>query len=313
MSKTILRIDASLLKESSCDERVVKTLVEGYRSPLWNNDVEFGTAFHLFVSTMKRVGNEGLALKAARDYFSTKPMIIKPKKKYLTTTYLSNICLSYWQKVGEVDEFDTLKSQSGEPLVEQKFALPYYADDEFEVILCGTIDDICKHRHGTYGIRDYKTTSSWSWEEYLKEYDMSTQLKFYRYLISLYAKLYPDSILAELDKKGVSCFIEGVFLNGADKFDFHRSDMITFTEEAMIEYAQLLHNKVIDIVAMARKFKSGLPTSRIGLIEGLCFKGFGCPFADACKATDNVIRGHVLKNNFTRWDYDPSKFGGTEA
>lgn len=306
MPKRIIRIDASLLKESDCSEKVNNTLVLGLRSALNNNDIEFGSAFHLFVSTMKREKNEGIALNKAREFFRNKQMYVKPKKQYLTENYLIKVCLSYWQDVGERDDFETLVVDDVGPLVELKFSIPYYSDDDVEVLLVGTIDDICKARGGGYAIRDYKTTSSWDVSEYFKPYKLSTQLMFYRVALKKYAEMYPSSIWFDVNRFNPACFIQGVFLKGKDAFEFHRSEMYHFKEERLFEFELLLNNKVNEILKM---IKGHTVPQKDGLINGACGNWNGCKYSVLCGASDEVARGHAMKNNFVVWEYDPSKFG----
>lgn len=307
-NKLILRIDASLLKESSCDLKVVRILLDGYREALSNNDTEFGTAFHIFPYTLAKTnGNEGLALKAAREYYR-KPMIIKEKKSYLTDMHLAKVCLDYFIDVYQQDEFKTLKGEDMQPLVELKFAIPYYEDDDVAVLICGTIDDICKREpNGGYAIRDYKTTSQWDKKAFFEQFSLSTQVLLYRWAIKQYGILYPDSVFAKMDRANCAVFIQAIFLGGKDKVEFERSDMIFVKPIMMAEFEQMLYNKVMHIIELAKLWSRQIYPSRQGLINGACWNSFGCKFARAC-ASDSIGEAHYLKNTFIKKNYDPAKF-----
>lgn len=306
--KTHIRLDASALKESSCSRRLVWTTVDGYREEKNSNDIEFGSAFHEFIKVMKETnGNYAEATMAAVNRYNV-PMYIKDRRKdYMTAQYLQVLCFKYWEQYVAKDQFETVVID-GKPLVELKFSYPYYVDDEVEVSLCGTIDDVCKHRHGTYAIRDYKTTSVYKKDEYLSGYALSPQLMFYRMVVSLYAKTYPDSIFAQINKHGFSCFIEGVFLQGATKEpEFKRSELFIYTPEQMNEFQKLVDRKVRQLVELV---KAGVVPDREGMINGACQTVYGpCKFAIACKQQTSVGVGHMLNRFFIKREYNPLAFG----
>lgn len=308
MSKLILRIDASALKESSCLRRFYWNCVSGYRSRLNTNDVEFGSAFHEFVKVMKENPDRyDMATKAAIDRYSV-PMTMKAQKAYMTNTYLTQVCMSFWQKWVEQDLFETVKDESGKPIVEAKFSYPYYADNDVEVLLCGTIDDICKHRHGTYAIRDYKTTSSGKKDEYLAGYNLSPQLLFYRLVLGYYARTYPDSLFAKLAQQDVACFIDAIFLQGAAKpAEFKRSEVFVFKKAQLDEFETLVQSRILDLVKWV---KANVLPSREGMLNGACQTVYGpCKYFAACIQSDDVGRQHVLNKYFIQQEYNPLKFG----
>ncbi len=112
--KHIVVLDASAVRTSSCMLRIWHTVINGYRQKVMPNDVEYGSAFHLFVSEMKRnEGNMHLAMKEASSYWRNTPMFIKPKKTYLNETHLQMTCMQYWEYVGQNDPKDTLITENG--------------------------------------------------------------------------------------------------------------------------------------------------------------------------------------------------------
>ena len=305
--KLIIRIDASALKESSCMRRFYWNTIGGYRSKLNTNDIEFGSAFHEFVKVMKQQpDNYAAAVKAAQDRYKV-PMEMKSQKQYMTATYLTNLCISFWQEWVAKDDFETIV-RNGNPLVELKFSYPYYADDKVEVLLCGTIDDICKHKHGTYALRDYKTTSVYDSTQYLSAYLLSPQLMFYKMIVDYYGRTYPNSLFGELSQKNIACFIDGVFLAGASKPPtFKRSDVFIFNARQMAEFEQLVHKQVMSLVEYV---KSEVLPIREGMINGACQTVYGkCKYFNACIQSDELGTQLTLNRHFIQVEYNPLKFG----
>jgi len=305
--KLIIRIDASALKESSCLRRFYWNTISGYRSRVNTNDLEFGSAFHEFVRVMKGdPGNYAAAVKAAQDRYKV-PMDIKEKKQYMTATYLTNLCISFWQEWVEKDDFETVV-KDGKPLVELKFSYPYYADDQVEVLLCGTIDDICKHKHGTYALRDYKTTSVYDSVAYLSGYLLSPQLMFYKMIVDYYGRTYPNSLFGELSTKNIACFIDGVFLSGASKPpSFKRSDVFVFNARQMAEFEKLVNQRVMELVAYV---KQNVLPDRQGMVNGACQTVYGkCKYFNACIQSDEIGTIAALNKHFIQAEYNPLKFG----
>lgn len=308
MSKILLRVDASAIKESSCSRRFFWNVVSGYREKLNTNDVEFGSAFHEFIKVMKlNGGNYAEAIMAAVERFNV-PMEIKKDKQYLTAQYLQRLCIRYWDEYVKQDSFETLTGSDGKALVEEKFSFPYYADDQVEVALCGTIDDLCKHKHGTVALRDYKTTSVYKADQYLNGYLLSPQLLFYRLVVRLYARTYPTSLLGDLEKRNIACFIEGVFLRGATQpAEFKRSEVFFFPEQQIVEFEQLLQQRIIRLVEDVKK---NIVPIREGMINGACQTVYGhCKFFGACKQPDDIATNHMLSRYFIQRPYNPLTFG----
>jgi len=209
----------------------------------------------------------------------------------------------------EASDFETLiNPTTGQPLVELKFEIPYYTDEFCEVYLCGTIDDLCKHRSGCYAVRDYKTTSVWDSKDYLLGYALSPQLMFYRMAVEWHAAQYPNSIFAEMISKGtLACFVEGIFLNGKDKEPVYlASEKHQFTDDKMEEFKTLLNKQIKRLVTHV---SAGVKPYREGMFNGACQTVYGkCKFFHVCNALDEVHAQHLLNNNFVQKPYDPLNY-----
>ncbi len=314
MEKLLVILDASALSNSACMLKLFRTVIQGYTSKLQNNDMEFGTAFHKFRKVFRDKGEEGLALgiKEAKNYFN-KPMVIKSNKKYLTTTFLIRICLEYAEKYKK-DQFDVIRIKDNEPLLELKFIFPYYIDDVMEILIAGTIDELGKHRSGIVCICDAKTTSMWDIKKYFESYELSCQLRFYKWALLKYIKAYPDSFLAELcNGNEIGCFIDGIFYKGEDKeVIYQRSDVMLYGDDKeMLEMNSLIETKIAQLILAIQTWRNNSITPlREGILIGACETKYDhCTFAKVCAAVDSTTRDVMLDYGFIKRQYNPMTHG----
>jgi hypothetical protein len=310
VKKHLVFVDASLVKVSSCMRRVWHTGIDGLRSGINSVDIEYGQAFHVFAKVFKDDETEAAfqhAAKAATEYFTTTPFKPSSSKKWMTTDHLKKTLFD-WQQHWEThtDDLDTIRIE-GAKTTELKFAIPYYADDNFEVILCGTMDSICRVRGGgAYVIKDYKTTSMWDNTGYLWGYNLDPQLKFYRFIVGEYARLYPQSIYGDMIAKGCGAVIEGIFLKSTEPAHIQRGEVKFFKGWEMAEFKAHLDKFIARLVDALRT--NTIPPKE-GMFNGACSTKFGmCAFAGACAAPDEIAARFILKNNFTNKPYNPLHF-----
>lgn len=309
--KRIIRIDASSLKSSACPLAWHRIVVDGYREDINNNDIEFGTAVHIFLQTMcKSNGNFAIAIREAQEYFTTTKMTVKPIKKYLDAHHLSTVCIQYWTWLTQRDDFDILLNNENVPTVEVTFSNLIYESETLEVRFEGTIDKLGKFKNGCYALGDYKTHSPNAQfrdakDRFLDSFELSTQLKFYWHNLHLFARLNPDSLIAEICKHQVGCFIDGIFLQGKDLTEFQRSRIFLFKKEQMELYSKLLMNKVNKFISLLESNAAPEPE---GMVTDTCTSGWGCKFHLACGAPDDRAMEHILKRNFVQRPYEPLLF-----
>jgi hypothetical protein len=313
--KQIIRLDASAVGRSSCLLCLYNTVVLGHSSKYIPNDIHYGSCFHAFKETLAKTKNDTLAIQAAIKLWNGQEnLIIKPDKKYLDAHHLVQTCIKYLAKFGtarELDNFETL-DLSGSPLVEQKFGIPYYVDDEVEVLLMGTIDDIGKFKNnGCYAFGDEKTTASWSKEKYLSSYELSHQLLFYRFAIEWFSDNYPDSVFRRITKDKLGAFINGVFVGANKDTEFHRSDIIYFNQGQLNEFRRELDALIARLIIHV---KNGKRPNRQGLLNGACNSHkFPCNYISACKMAREEDYEAVLNKNFSKREYNPLNFGGGQS
>src|ERR1051326_992360 len=236
----VIFLDSTALQNSACMRRVFLMTWCGYTSKLKYNDIEFGTAIHQFKYEMRHGKSDSflIGLQRARNYYKTKPMIVKKGKEFLNEPYLINICNAYYERykddsfepifvpatayeLEQAKELEALQStdpkilrrisylKEPKPLTEMKFSFPVYADGELIVILCGIMDEVGKFKNGCYSISDLKNTSMWNVNSYFDSYRLSSQLLFYRWIIKKSAELYPNSIFPQIHSMDCGAFIDG--------------------------------------------------------------------------------------------------------
>lgn len=324
--KRIIRFDASSIKDSACFRKFWLTVVEGYKEKLTNHDTHYGTCFHKCAETIERTGGDVQAgVKAATDCWrDAEPYLhIKDKKKFLNVGHLTMACNLYGQQRKVNSIFTSLEyhknPDNGEPLVEQKFSIPVYEDEQYLFLLQGTIDGIGFIKGGCNAIADWKTTSSYAQEEYLEGYRLSPQMLVYFYGLWWYLKHYPNSPIARvLGTKALAVFIYGAFLSAGKIVEFQRSQLLWFGEEDVNYLEVYIHN----LIRFVLRYLGTLSPDRLpppdGMLNGTCVSptGFKCKFFNACAARtaqggggDKMTR-HILDSTFKRKEYLPFQFGG---
>jgi hypothetical protein len=327
MEKTLIIADASLFKEGACILRTFYTAVKGYKAKRNYNDIDFGSAVHKFKAHWRNDPSDMgymVGIQLAKQSYAKADFHIKSNKKYLTAEFLQMACQGYASKYRD-DSFKTVPIPhdwnfngvvipKGTNLIEPvtRFAFPYYVDDEVEILIAGTMDEIGKYVGGSYCIADLKTTSVWNSDEYFKGFDLSPQLLTYRWALRRYAEAYPDSFLAEIDKAGCGAIIDGVFYAGADKpIEYKRSKIYLFKERDLEEFTGLVHKFVhVDLIPAVKHWrKTGIIPPRYGILNGACTTPYGpCKFAEVCRMPDES-RMSVLEGSFKTQDYNPLLFG----
>ncbi len=326
-NRTTILLDPSALKESSCILRLHNILVSGYRKEGGNfNDIEFGSAFHAYRRTFDTLSHDRdfkakfddsqeretftqiLAVKAGLDYWDKVPRVTKWNKKYLDRKFLENTLREYYNYYKlHGDEYEVV-TIGGKPLVELRIPYPYYVTPEgdVEVILCGTIDRIIRHRSlGFYASEDYKTTALWDKSKFFTAYQLSTQMLAYKFMIREYAKLYPASVLDSV-ASNLKCVINGIF-HSANGVMFERSEPYNFSDDKLAEFEIGLMRVVERLVEVVREPNK---LYREGMLNSSCEKVYGaCGFAEACAAESEEERRFIMNEKFVRVPYSPLSHG----
>jgi len=338
MPKTIVKVDASALKESACEWKYNAIVIQGWREKFTWNDTIYGTSVHKYLSRMEESG--GLfdeAVRAAIKVWRGANFKIRPKKEHLTENHLINTCFDYWQHLQtKQSEFSLIqnptancwrcggegvihaeddaniqcavcdgKGKREQSVVEVKFSIPWEIQEEYESYIEGTIDRVGKINNGCYCVRDYKTTSSWDAQKFLKGFKSSPQLKLYLWAVRMEAAR-DGSALSQLRGQKIGAAIDGVFLKSKSETLFDSSEVFFFSLKQEIEFEDMLAVKMQEIKEYALR---ETPPAMNGKIEGLCHNLFSCKFHDVCHALDEKVGNFVLLSNFDQRPYEPLKHG----
>ena len=313
MPKKIILLNASALRISSCKRRLHYVVIDGYKKARNSISIEFGSAFHLIPKHVYQDNDYAKGLSAAQVYFKDSNYEPDSKKKYLNDFMLSKVGFDwYTSELHKNDSFEVLRDTDGKALVEVQFAIPYYAGENVEVILCGTIDKIVVHRQSKLICEgDFKTTTSWDENEYLRGWVLNTQRYFYNIALrKMIEQSSPSSILHEFKGKDVGSFIDGIFVKTSGETSCKRSEVMVFNDRQRLDYEALLTDlcRWFDGKYDMPGLEHNSPPLREGLLNDSCSEnkyGSKCDFFDVCACNDSVASEHVLRRNFVQKPYDP--------
>jgi len=320
MSKQTYYFDATAARTTSCGLKTLLAVVFGYRAKQNSADIEFGSAFHKFRKIMRETGNMQPAMAAALKHMEDHKncFVKKNKQKLMTKQYLMKVCLDWWEhynpdsfKVLRVDP-DTLELGTGDvgkPIfLEIKFDLPFYEDDNIKIVLCGTIDEIGKFHNGPYAIADAKTTGSYDAKDFFKDFELSSQLMMYSWVIREYRRRFPDNPLCQI-KFDIGVFIDGIFLGSEEEgAAFHRSQALFFSDDQLDEYEAIKKKEIFKLINNIKNLPTMPP--REGMFNGSCQGKYGrCDYFNYCASNDPVVKELTLKHQLKQVPYEPLKFG----
>ena len=338
MSKIIVKVDASALRESACEWRFDAIVNQGWRSKELFNDTVYGTAVHKYLSRMEESGGQfDEAVRACLKIWRAGKFKIRDKKAHLNENHLINTCFDYWNYLQTKQrEFSLIQNPNAkcwscggtgldtpktievvtckvcegkgtreQPVVEVKFSIPWEISENYEAYIEGTIDRVGKINNGCYCVRDYKTTSSWDSKKFLDGFSSSPQLKLYLWAVRKEAER-ENSPIAQLKGQRIGAAIDGVFLKSSSETEFDSSRVFFFNEQQEEEFENLLEDKIDEIKSYALNI---IAPRKTGKITGLCHNLFSCRFHDVCHALDEKVGKFVLLNNFEKRPYEPLKHG----
>lgn len=316
-----IMLDPSAIKESACILRLYRMVVLGLTHGVNSSDIEFGSAFHSYRKRYVELQFEGnytdnpdllhfLAMKEAYAYWNGTKMFVKKDKDYLNKTYLEQTCEGYqshYAKHGTEYEIATI---AGKPLLELRLSYPYYVapEGDIEVILCGTVDKVVRHRKfGFYAIADYKTTAVWNKQKFFEGYRMSTQMVAYKYILKKMGELYPNSELSKMTEFNMPAVIDGIFHGKSKPAEFEMSEPLWYSEDMMEEFEfglQRIVGRLVEAIRDNRKL------FREGMLNAGCEKIYGaCNYFNACSAPNKEEEMLIINNKFVRRPYSPLTHG----
>lgn len=305
--KPVIKLDASACKKSSCDRLLFFNVVEGLRQEHKQDiSMHYGKAVHLFAETYPAQKDVMLSMTKAHEFFRS----IKcdaSTKEWLNINHLTSTCakMKDWIDADANAEY-YINPVSGKLACEVRFAIPYRSYEHVDILLCGTIDKIVKMKRGASLIGDYKTTATYKVDDYFTQYRLDAQMMFYRFAMEWFAKNTKDNYLAEIGSQRLGAFIDGVFLAKTKDTEIRRSSIMFYSDEDMTDFEQLL-NTTCDKLAAWHKTQQW--PSKQGMFNGSCTHLYGpCKYFGVCSAPDKVASEAMIKNYFTKKQYDPLSY-----
>tara|TARA_Y100000034_G_scaffold136949_2_gene217513 strand:+ start:96 stop:1034 length:939 start_codon:yes stop_codon:yes gene_type:complete len=294
--KFIVKIDASLIKESSCERRLWYMLCRGLRKRNSNHKMEYGTAVHKALESFYSDGEKEKAVNTAIDHYAD---ILVPDKDFRDLAHLVNLLNQYFQQDTGLEV-----RKDPDPLLEMRFAYPYKQTEDLDILFCGTLDFV-----GTYFGRpvivDHKSTAAYSPAAYFASYKVSPQLMFYNLI---WNKLFPE--------EAVGCMINGLFLGRSNKNKFERSEIYEFSRDRLEKFKAYIDDMVNRLIVRLRTLKSrdkwaeDLEAEEVFLSNfSCCETRFGlCAFAPLCTANSANDRESIVNMDYINKIYDPLQF-----
>jgi hypothetical protein len=299
------------------------------------NDVEYGSAMHHFLEGFLSLpanerNNKYIAsMLAAQDYFKNKPMLWKPTKNYLNVEHLNKSCFHFvtgeHHKLTEYWE-PLINPLDNKPMLEVKFAIPYFSNEIMDIVLCGTIDAVMqsKRNPNLIAVCDFKTSSARDSAEYLGGYTISSQLMMYVYALKYYISRGEGDFWSGLSDRIVGAFIFALFPqapstkgSNVTPIKCEQSNLFIFNDEQLKEFAMLLSQKAtrISTIVNAYHTNESRRTHKEGALTGYCQQQFGsnCPYFGACCAPDDDAMFSLLEAKHKKSFYDPRTFGGGQV
>lgn len=294
--KLIVKIDASLIKESSCERRLWYMLCRGLRKRNSNHKMEYGTAVHKALESYYTDGDEEQAIGKAIAHYED---ILVPDKDFRDMAHLVNLLTQYFKQDTGLDV-----RKDPEPKLEMRFAYPYKQTKDLDILFCGTIDFI-----GTYFGRpvivDHKSTAAYNPAAYFAPYRVSPQLMFYNLI---WNKLFPED--------PVGCMINGLFLGRSNKNKFERSEIFEFSKDRLYKFQDYVDDLVdrlilrLNTLKIRDKWAEDLEAEEIFISNfSCCETRFGlCSFAPLCTANSSQDRESIVSMDYVNKVYDPLQF-----
>lgn len=305
MTKQILKVDPSSLSYSNCCLAFQRTVIDGYRfkGPL-KVDIEYGNAFHKFIETLYTTNNAQNAITTAVEYFDGVEKHTTRTKAHLNTGHLLQTMSEYLRQFYNkqthlLNNYQVATDPENNPLIEKNFAIPFLETDKYEILICGTIDEI-GIQHNIPIVVDWKTTSFYDKNSYFMGYKLSKQLICYLWALKKLAQLYPKSIFTDMTRNRIGATICGVFLTSSG-VSFEASEIFFYSERAMIDFEIGLQEAVMKLLR---------PPYKEGIINEACLGmyGKGCPFIGPCSSPDERSEELLLENKYSKNPYNPLLF-----
>lgn len=303
-----IRLSSSALSTGNCMQNFKLVVADGYRG-LESASGVYGSSIHKFIQTMYVTKDSTKAVLEAKKRFNVPKTSSDDKNKQhlFDEKHMISVCYFVWMTHIQDDNLFEVIQLADEPAVERTFSIPYYEDEFIKVILEGTIDAIGKFVNGCYAIRDFKTTSFWDKKKFLKNYEMSKQLRFYRWICKLMSVHQPDSILGKIGVQRIGAFVDAIFIKpDCNATEVVRSEVYQYTDYEVDEFTRSIDWFIQKLSLAVRN--DYFPKE--GILNGTCQNKYGiCSFWNVCRL-DKKVGEMLLKRDFKVVPYTPLDYNG---
>lgn len=328
--KPILYVDASSLKDSSCERRLIYNNYYGYRnqSSAANYKASYGSAIHRALEywygsdRSLAAENQKIAIQKASDYY--KPYIKyipNSDKEFHTPTHLVKTLEKYFQRYNaDAEELEPIKGIITPGLLETKFTYPAALLDSrlksphFELTIAGTVDMIAGYQGGEIFVDHKSTGKMFGYKDtFFEDLYNSVQMKLYTLMLKrLTARVFPFMINGIFVKKVTQAAEKAKEFDGVN---FERFGPRSYTDSQLDEFEGWLILRLLSFKNEAeyQHINGGLdhqaPHTLTRPNFAACVSGFPCPYIKVC-SRDKSEQSGILKL-MNREAYNPLTFSET--
>lgn len=324
MKRTIF-IDASSLKHISCFRKFYRMVVKGYKTKdSYKSDVPmaYGSAIHKFLEGYYNCLPMTKCVDMATEYY--KPYsenVGYSPREFRYNNNLINCCKEYQKQYprlkNETDDiithhndFQPHLNEKDKKTVEYKFAITIYENDNYILVLTGTVDLVCSYAGIDILLVDHKSSSSSAEysDNFFDDYVLDIQTMLYSkvYKESLKLDYYPMVLINGIfvSKPTQKAEKEGIF----DGVEFKRSAPISYSAEQMETFNTWYDITVAGIInQLNNNFKEAENIYNLTQCKAGYNNSHKCQYFDVCKLPKKFHAG-ALESNFFVKIYNPLEF-----
>jgi hypothetical protein len=284
-----LHLSSTALGSLPCKLKLWRQVHLGLREKRMAARAVYGIAVHKFIDKMYKTANPALAVTEAKKAFAL-PKIDDAKSPHFSDEgHMITTCFNLWTGFIQTDGAFEVLQLNGVALTEQTFSFKIYEDDFLTVYFEGTLDKLGKFKGGVYAIGDWKTTSSWDPVNYFIQYELSRQLRSYRFATILESRIGTDSPLGMIGASKCGVFVDAIFLKPErNEMTVKRSSIIVYTDEQMRVFEVMLLSACKELSESVQRNDHLLPE---GTLNGACEGKWGkCAYWNLCKTPPEVSK-----------------------
>jgi hypothetical protein len=325
--KQIIYLDASTLKSSACMKYLYLHNIKGLKSrATGKNDfkMHYGTAVH---AALGSPFNEVTGPHKHGYYSGESIRSCLEKALNLYRPYEEDALMSKWSSWQHsehlrqtltlyfelnhlgADGIEPLKDSKGNAILEQKFAIPVWSNDNYEIALSGIIDMRCLY-FGQHVIMDHKTHGVTFFDgadpvkKFFNQYKMDVQTMFYVWIDKMANKrqdYLPIVINGIFLKKPTEKALKQRIFDGAI---IERSRAIQYDEGQMRRFELWIERKLSTICS---HLNSPNPEESFFADDerSVCSNYGGCKFFNTCELGDLISQRMSLDTEFDSVEYNP--------